>query len=152
MKHEIKLFVNDIPYNITVNSQDTLLYALRDILHLTGTKKGCGEGECGACTVIMDGEAVRSCLILAVEADGKKIITIEGVSANGKLSRVQRAFVEAGAIQCGFCTPGFVMAIEAALRKKKTKKEELIKAVSGHLCRCTGYENIIKAIDKIVRG
>ena len=124
MKHEIKLFVNDIPYNITVNSQDTLLYALRDILHLTGTKKGCGEGECGACTVIMDGEAVRSCLILAVEADGKKIITIEGVSANGKLSRVQRAFVEAGAIPSAVSARLDSLWLSKRLYEKRRQKKK----------------------------
>ena len=152
MKHCIKLNINGIEYSVDVNSQDTLLYILRDRLHLTGTKKGCGEGECGACTVILSGEAVRSCLVLAVEADGKKIITIEGIEKEGKLSRVQKAFIESGAIQCGFCTPGFVMALEAVLRKRPNPtKEELLNALSGHLCRCTGYENIIKAVEKLTK-
>ncbi len=152
MKHEIELKVNGVPYELTVNSQDTLLYALRDILHLTGTKKGCGEGECGACTVMLDGKAVRSCLVLAVEAEGKEITTIEGIAPDGKLSDVQKAFVDSGAIQCGFCTPGFVIAIEAAKREGKTSQEELINALGGHLCRCTGYESILKAVRKISKS
>ncbi|MCD6423799.1 MAG: (2Fe-2S)-binding protein [Elusimicrobia bacterium] len=150
MKHKINLNVNGEKHSIEVESHHTLLYAIREILHLTGTKKGCGEGECGACTVIMDGVPVRSCLVLAVEADGKDITTIEGIAKDGKLTKVQEAFIEAGAIQCGFCTPGFIVAIEALLKKKKNpKRSEIIEALGGHLCRCTGYEAILKAIEKI---
>jgi len=150
MKHKITLNVNGEKHSIEVESHHTLLYAIREILHLTGTKKGCGEGECGACTVIMDGVPVRSCLVLAVEADGKNITTIEGIAKDGKLSKVQKTFIDAGAIQCGFCTPGFVIAIEALLkRKKKPKRSEIIEALGGHLCRCTGYEAILEAVKKI---
>ncbi len=146
MKHRITLFVNKALYSLTVRSQDTLLYVLRDILHLTGTKKGCGNGECGACTVIMDGRAVRSCLILAVEASGSEIITIEGVSHGKELTMVQRAFIQSGAVQCGYCTPGFIMALEALFRTNPSASEEEIEnALSGHLCRCTGYEAIREA-------
>lgn len=117
MKHEITLTVNGLRRTRWVDSADTLLRVLREVLFLTGTKKGCGEGECGSCTVIMNGATVRSCLVLAVEADGAEIITVEGVAGDGKLSEVQQAFVEADAVQCGFCSPGFVMALEGGLRK-----------------------------------
>jgi len=150
MKHSIFLTVNGRKYMVEVESDETLLSLLRDKLYLTGTKCGCSEGECGACTAIVDGIAVRTCLVLAVEVDGSEIITIEGIAKDGELSRVQRAFIESGAIQCGFCTPGFVVALEAALRQNpEASKEELLEALGGHLCRCTGYESIIKAVEKV---
>lgn len=153
MKHEITLTVNGLRRTLWADSADTLLRVLREVLFLTGTKKGCGEGECGSCTVIMNGVTVRSCLVLAVEADGAEIVTIEGIARDGELSEVQRAFVDADAVQCGFCSPGFVMALEGVLRKNPdASREELLAALGGHLCRCTGYEAIIRAVDLIVRN
>ena len=122
---------------------------IRDQMGLTGTKKGCGTGECGACTVLLDGEPVTSCLILACQANGRSITTIEGFSHNGEPSEIQKRFVEEGAIQCGFCTPGFIVSAEALLRENPHPAEEQIReAVSGNLCRCTGYKKIVQAIKK----
>jgi aerobic carbon-monoxide dehydrogenase small subunit len=118
-------------------------------LGLTGTKKGCGEGECGTCTVLIDGRPVNSCLVLAVLAQGKEILTIEGVGTPENLHPIQQAFVEEGAIQCGFCTPGMVMTTKALLDREKNPDEQQIrKAISGNLCRCTGYVKIVKAVQK----
>jgi carbon-monoxide dehydrogenase small subunit len=128
----------------------TLLEVLREELNLTGTKEGCGNGECGACTVIMDGRAVRSCLILGVEADGREITTIEGITESGELQPIQQAFIEEDAVQCGFCTPGFIMAIKAAIdNNPELNDEQMMEALGGHLCRCTGYETIFKAFKRI---
>jgi carbon-monoxide dehydrogenase small subunit len=125
---------------------------LRNNFRLTGVKKGCEVGECGACNVIVNGECYNSCIYLAVWADGKEIITIEGLTAdNGELSEIQKAFVEEGAVQCGFCTPGFLISAAAIVQSKKEyTDDELRKLLSGHLCRCTGYENILKAVRRIV--
>ncbi|HDN80014.1 MAG TPA: 2Fe-2S iron-sulfur cluster binding domain-containing protein, partial [Chloroflexi bacterium] len=147
MKHMISLTVNGIPYEIEVEPDTTLLEVLRDHLHLTGTKNGCGEGVCGACTVIVNGRAVRSCTYKALKADGAQIETIEGLAKDGKLHPLQKAFVDYGAIQCGFCTPGMIMAAKALLdRNPNPTDEEIIKALGGNLCRCTGYSSILKAI------
>ncbi len=149
MEHKITLTVNGKKIQKYVKSNTTLLGFLRNQLELTGAKEGCGVGECGACTVIMNGKTVRSCLVLAVEADGSEITTIEGISRNGKLSPVQEAFVETGAVQCGFCIPGFVMAGEHLLEKNPDPtKEEILETFSGHLCRCTGYVQIMEAMEK----
>ncbi|MCD6309790.1 MAG: (2Fe-2S)-binding protein [Candidatus Eremiobacteraeota bacterium] len=130
----------------------TLLRFLRENLGLTGTKEGCGNGECGACTVIVDGKPVRSCLVLAVEINGKKILTIEGLAKNGKLHPIQQAFIDANAIQCGFCTPGFIMATYSLLKRHPEPTEQQIRqALSGHLCRCTGYEAIFEAVKMAVK-
>jgi carbon-monoxide dehydrogenase small subunit len=130
----------------------TLLDFLRDTLGLTGTKKGCGAGNCGACTVILDGKAVNSCLILAVEADRKSILTIEGLSSNQEGHPLQKAFVEYGAIQCGFCTPGMIMSAKALLdRNPHPTDEEIKEALAGNLCRCTGYTKILEAVHSVVR-
>ena len=151
MDHKIKLKINGHKVEKWVKSSTTLLDFLRNDMELTGVKEGCGVGECGACTVIMNGQAVRSCLILAVEADGTEITTIEGIAKNGELSTVQRAFVENGAVQCGFCIPGFVMAGENLLdRKPEPTKEDIQEAFSGHLCRCTGYKQIMESMDVAV--
>ncbi|MCE1245851.1 MAG: (2Fe-2S)-binding protein [Firmicutes bacterium] len=148
MEHKIRLTINGNKVEKWVKSQTSLLDFLRTEMELTGVKEGCGVGECGACTVIVNGMTVRSCLMLAVEADGTEITTIEGIAKNGELSNVQKSFVEKGAIQCGFCTPGFVVAGENLLdRKPAPSKEDIVEAFSGHLCRCTGYAQIIEAMD-----
>ena len=157
MSIPIKIKVNGTPYNIVVEDDQTLLSLLRDNLGLTGTKEGCGNGECGACTVIVDGIPMRSCIILAAEMDGKEVITIEGLSEvksigdnKQHISPIQQAFIEEGAIQCGFCTPGFIMATSALLKRKKNPDDNEIKeALSGHLCRCTGYKSIYRAVKKV---
>ncbi len=148
--------MNKIPVNITVNGQDhyinvfpttTLLELLRDNLGLTGTKKGCGTGDCGACTVLMNGKAVNSCLVLAGNAHGADIFTIEGLARATELHPVQRSFVDHGAIQCGFCSPGMIMiAVDLLSRNSAPSEEEIKEAISGNLCRCTGYIKIIEAI------
>ena len=126
----------------------TLLKVLRDILHLTGTKEGCGEGDCGACTVLVDGRSVNSCLFPAVQAEGCQVMTIEGVEAHPELARIQKAFVDYGAVQCGFCSPGMIMSTVALLQKyPKPTEEEIRRGLSGNICRCTGYKKIIEAIE-----
>lgn len=128
--------------------RESLLDVLRKKLHLTGVKKGCSVGECGACTVLLDGVAFDSCIYLAAWADGKEIRTIEGEAKEGKLSKVQQAFLDEGAVQCGFCTPGFVLSTTEMVESGKVySKEQIKKELSGHMCRCTGYNNIIKAAE-----
>ena len=147
MKQDIVLNVNGIRHNITIETHRTLVEVLRDTLGLTGTKKSCNEGECGACTVLMDGKPVASCLVLAVAAEGKEITTIEGLSHGEELDPVQEAFVKHTAIQCGFCTPGMVMAAKAFLNENpQPTPAEVRKAIAGNLCRCTGYQQIVDAI------
>lgn len=128
----------------------TLLKVLRDILHLTGTKEGCGEGDCGACTVLVDGRSVNSCLFPAVQAEGCQVMTIEGVEAHPELARVQKAFVDYGAVQCGFCSPGMIMSTVALLKKNpKPTEEEIRRGLSGNICRCTGYQAMVDAIQSL---
>jgi carbon-monoxide dehydrogenase small subunit len=147
MKKQIWLRVNGFEYDVPVMPHWTLLDVLREEIGLTGTKKGCDKGECGSCTVIMNGQAVLSCLVLAIQAQGKEILTIEGLSQGGKLDPVQDAFVKYGAIQCGFCTPGMIMTSRALFNKNpRPSEEEIKKALSGNLCRCTGYMKIIEAV------
>ena len=147
MKKMIRLEINKETYEVEVENRRTLLEVIRDDLHLMGTKKMCDMGECGSCTVIMDGQAVNSCLVLAMDAEGKKIETIEGVAEGDRLHPIQEAFVNQGAIQCGFCTPGMVMTTKAFLEKNPNPTEEEIKvAISGNFCRCTGYVRIVEAI------
>ena len=147
MKKQIRLQVNGFEYDLLIRPHWTLADVLRDELGLTGTKKGCGKGECGACTVIVDGEAVLSCLTLAIRTQGKRIVTIEGLAQQGKLDALQDAFVQYGAIQCGYCTPGMIMTATALLSKNPAPSETEIKnALSGNLCRCTGYVKIIEAV------
>jgi carbon-monoxide dehydrogenase small subunit len=143
----INLTVNGIEYDLDIAPQKTLLEVLREDLKLTGTKEGCGKGECGACTVLLDGEPVNSCLLLAVDVHNKKVTTIEGLSLGGNLHPIQEAFLDKGAIQCGFCTPGMVLVAKALLDKNKHPSEaEIRNALTGNLCRCTGYQQIIEAI------
>lgn len=147
MQNTISLTVNGERIKLDVKPNSRLLDILREDLGLTGTKEGCGAGDCGACTVIMNGKAVTSCLVLAVEADGSDILTIEGVSDGDKLHPIQEEFIAHGAIQCGFCTPGMIMSAKAFLDSNPSPTEEEIKkAMAGNLCRCTGYTKIIKAI------
>ena len=147
MKSRIELKVNGKTYAFDVESSTTLLDVIRNELQLTGTKEACGLGECGACTVIMDGKAVNSCLTLAVEAQGSEILTIEGLGQGGELDPLQNAFVKHGAVHCGFCTPGMILAARALLDEKPNPSDKEIRlAISGNLCRCTGYVQIVDAI------
>ena len=144
--------VNGDPVRLEVSPLTTLLDLLRNRLELTGTKYGCGEGECGACTVLLNGSAVNSCLVLALECEGGEVLTIEGLAKNGVLHPIQRAFVRHGAIQCGFCSPGMIMATYGLLQANPSPSEEEIKrALEGNLCRCTGYRKIIDAVLSLSR-
>ena len=148
MRH-ITVCVNGQKYNADIPDNTTLLSFLRNNLGLTGTKEGCGAGECGACTVIMNGEAVNSCLVLAAEADNAEVMTIEGEAVNGELSALQQSFIDNNGFQCGFCTPGMIMSARALLNKyPHPSHEQIMSAMEGNLCRCTGYETIIKAIEE----
>ena len=147
MKRKIRLTVNNDTYDLEVENRRTLLEVIREDLHLQGTKQMCNMGECGSCTVLIDGQAVNSCITLAVEADGKKIETIEGVAQEGKLDPLQEAFVAKGAVQCGYCSPGMIMTAKDLLAKNPNPTEEEVKtAIAGNLCRCTGYVRIVDAI------
>ena len=153
MKVIISLNVNDIKHELAVEPRRTLLEVLRDDLGLTGTKKGCGIGDCGSCTVLVDGVATFSCLTLAIQVDGCIVETVEGLAQNGKLSALQQAFVDRGAIQCGYCTPGMLMTSTELLRRNPHPTEaEIRKAISGNLCRCTGYQKIVEAIQAASSG
>lgn len=149
MKHNIRLTVNGASYTVAVEPCESLLDVLRDKLSLTGTKKGCNRGDCGACTIIIDGKTVNSCLVLAVEADDKEVLTIEGLANNGQLHPIQEAFVQYGAVQCGYCTPGMIMSVKVLLDENPNPTEEEVRqAIGGNLCRCTGYVKIVDAIKK----
>jgi len=151
MAREISFIFNGNPTKIPVEDHWTLLHFIREELGYTGTKEGCGSGECGACTVVVDGEAVNSCLYLAAEINGKELLTIEGVAAaDGTLHPIQKSFVENGGIQCGFCSPGMIMSAKALLDKNRGPSEDDIKeAIAGNLCRCTGYVQIIDSIKAV---
>ncbi len=143
----LKMTVNGRNIEVRVTPDELLVDVLREKLRLTGTKKGCGEGECGACTVIMDGKTVNSCLVPALKAQNSEIITIEGLEKNGELHPIQEAFIEQGAVQCGFCTPGVILSAKSLLDQKPFPSDNEIKmALSGHLCRCTGYVKFITAV------
>jgi aerobic carbon-monoxide dehydrogenase small subunit len=147
MKREIDCKVNGEIYSIVVDTRETLLDALRYRLGFMGPKEGCGNGNCGSCTVVLNGVTVDSCLAFAVEADGGEVTTIEGVAVNGRLHPVQQAFLENGALQCGFCTPGFILSAKALLERNPHPTEQEIRlALSGNLCRCTGYDKIVRAV------
>jgi carbon-monoxide dehydrogenase small subunit len=150
--HRIALTVNGGFEQVDVPSNMTLLGMLRDKLALTGTKNGCSAGECGACTVMMNGEPVNSCMVLAVECDGAEIVTVEGLAHDGRLSPVQQALIDAGGVQCGFCTPGVLITARALLdRNPHPSEEEISEALVGNLCRCTGYVRIIQGIQEAAR-
>ncbi|MEG2934967.1 MAG: (2Fe-2S)-binding protein [Clostridium sp.] len=146
---KINLKINGKDYKIEIDVRESLLDVLRNRLQLTGVKQGCGVGECGACTVLVDGSPVDSCIYMAVWAEGKDVLTIEGVGNGNNLSKVQQAFVEEGAIQCGFCTPGLVLTTTALVNSgEEFSEEEVKREISGHLCRCTGYQKIFNATKK----
>lgn len=149
-KRIVKLTVNNELFEVAINLNRTLLEVLREELSLTGTKESCGQGACGSCTVLLDGLPVRSCLLLAVEAEGREITTIEGLSQGEKLHPVQEAFVEHHAIQCGFCSPGMILTATALLEvNPKPTEDEIRHALSGNICRCTGYAKIIGAVKSL---
>ncbi|MBM4331569.1 MAG: (2Fe-2S)-binding protein [Deltaproteobacteria bacterium] len=148
MKVKIHLQVNGLAYEVEVEPRRTLLELIRDDLELTGTKEGCGLGECGTCTVLLDGRPIKSCITLAVQAKGREVTTIEGIEgADGTLHPIQQAFIDHGAIQCGFCTPGMVLSAKGLLDENPRPTEiEVREAIAGNLCRCTGYQKIVEAI------
>lgn len=146
---KISLIINDKKHTIEVDIRETLLDVLRERLHYTGVKRGCSVGECGACTVLVDGLPIDSCIYMAVWADGKEILTVEGLEKNGELSKVQKAYIDEGAVQCGFCTPGLVLTTTSLVNSgKQYSDEEIKREISGHLCRCTGYQKIFNATKK----
>ncbi len=150
MKKLMKLRINGQEREIMVEPRQTLLDTIRYDLGLTGTKEGCGNGNCGSCTVLLDGKAVNSCLVFAVEAEGHHITTIEGLYQGGKLHRLQQAFIEEGGVQCGFCTPGVILMAKALLDSNPHPTEAQVRqAIAGNLCRCTGYDKIVRAILKV---
>jgi carbon-monoxide dehydrogenase small subunit len=149
-KVPLKMVVNGKAVEAKVNPTWTLLKLLREELGLTGTKKGCERGDCGACTVLLDGKPVNSCLVLALQAEGKKVETIEGMGTAENLHPLQKSFIKNGAVQCGFCTPGMLLSALALLRKNPNPtRQEIRRAISGNLCRCTGYAKIVKAIQDV---
>ncbi len=150
-EHKIKLRLNGQVESATVPANMTLLTLLREVLVLTGTKNGCSAGECGACTVLLNGEPVNSCLVLAVEADGADIVTVEGLAQDGRLDRLQRTFVQLTGVQCGFCTPGMLISARALLdRNPHPSAAQIQEALRGNLCRCTGYTRIVEAVKEAV--
>ncbi|MBZ4687720.1 MAG: 2Fe-2S iron-sulfur cluster binding domain [Clostridiales bacterium] len=147
-KIAIKVTVNGKKYDLEIDPRLRLIDLLRDELRLTGTKEGCGEGECGACTVLLNGAPVNSCLVMAFQADGKKVLTIEGLGSEEKMHPIQEEFLKQGAVQCGYCTPGMVLSAYSLLKKNpQPAREEIKKYLAGNLCRCTGYDKIIKAVE-----
>ncbi|HAE91896.1 (2Fe-2S)-binding protein [Tissierella praeacuta] len=149
---DISLRVNGEYFEVSIEENLRLIDLLRDELKLLGTKEGCGEGECGACTVIMDGETVNSCLIMAFQANGSNILTIEGMEKDGKLHPIQQAYIDAGAVQCGFCIPGMVLSTKALLDKNPNPtRAEIREGISGNLCRCTGYNKMLDATEKAIK-
>lgn len=153
MKKTIRFHLNEKPVEVNCPVHWTLLEMIRDRLGLTGTKGGCREGECGTCTVIVDGRNVNSCMMLAVDVAGRSVTTVEGLETNGELHPLQKAFIAKGAIQCGFCTPGMLMSAKTLLdANPRPNRSEIRKALSGNLCRCTGYEKIFEAIESVAAG
>ena len=152
-KSSITFWINGVKRNIEILANRTLLHVIRFDLGLTGTKQGCGIGECGACTVLLDGEPVNACLVMAAKAEGRKILTVEGLRSHKRLHPLQKTFIEHGAIQCGFCTPGILMAAKALIdRIPKPSRQEIKEALAGNFCRCSGYQQIIEAIEAVVEG
>jgi len=153
MKKELKLTVNGQPYELYVKPKTLLVQVLRDHLGLTGSKRGCNDSSCGACTVVLNGMAVKSCSILALQADGAEVLTVEGLARGTELRPIQKAFLDHGAFQCGFCTSGMLMASTALLLENpKPTKEQIKEGIDGNICRCTGYNSIIRAVTAVVKG
>jgi aerobic-type carbon monoxide dehydrogenase small subunit (CoxS/CutS family) len=153
MKKELKLTVNGQPYELYVKPKTLLVQVLRDYLGLTGTKRGCNSSSCGACTIVLNGMAVKSCSILALQANGADVLTVEGLAQGTKLHPLQKAFLDHGAYQCGFCTSGMLMASRALLEENpKPTKEQIKEGIDGNICRCTGYNSIIRAVTAVVKG
>jgi aerobic-type carbon monoxide dehydrogenase small subunit (CoxS/CutS family) len=153
MKKELKFKVNGQPYNIFVKPKTLLSEVLRNELGLTGTKRGCNSSSCGACTVMLNGMSVKSCSVLALQANGAEVVTVEGLAKGNQLSPLQRAFLDHGSYQCGFCTPGMLMSSTALLTENpKPTKEEIKEGIDGNICRCTGYNSVIRAITAVVKG
>ena len=153
MKQPLTFTLNGEERVLYVDTRATLLEALRDYLGLTGTKEGCGNGNCGACTVWLEGEPAYSCLVLAVEAQGARVTTVEGLAEGGRLDPLQRALIEEGGLQCGFCTPGLLLMARSFLdRHRRPTEREIRGAIAGNLCRCTGYDKIVRAIQRAARG
>ena len=150
MKYGLILTVNDERFELEVPANWTLLDVIREKCGFNGTKQGCGNGECGACTVLLDGKPVNSCLVLALQVNGRSVTTIEGLSKEGKMHPIQDAFIAHGAIQCGFCTPGMILSVKALLdRNPKPKEVEIREALTGNFCRCTGYQKIVEAVQSL---
>jgi aerobic carbon-monoxide dehydrogenase small subunit len=153
MKHSIQVIVNGEVHELSVEPRKTLLELLREDLDLTGTKRGCDNGECGACTVLLDGQPVNACVVLAVEVDGKKVVTIEGLAEGSCLHPLQEAFIRQGAVQCGYCSPGMILTAKAFLDENPRPTEgEVRKAIAGNLCRCGAYNKIVKAVLSVAQG
>jgi carbon-monoxide dehydrogenase small subunit len=153
VKRLITLTVNGNKYEVAIEPRQSLLQVLREELHLTGTKEGCSEGECGACTVFLDGQTVDSCLIFALEANGRDVVTIEGLATGETLHPLQKAFAEYGGVQCGFCTPGMILAAKALLDSNPHPTEaDIRQGIAGNLCRCTGYVKIVEAIKAVANS
>ena len=153
MKKELKFKVNGQPYELFVKPKTLLVEVLRDLIGLTGTKRGCNSSSCGACTVMLDGMSVKSCSVLALQANGAEIVTVEGLAKGNELTPLQRAFLDHGAYQCGFCTPGMLMSSTALLTENpKPTKEQIKEGIDGNICRCTGYNSIIRAVTDVVKG
>ncbi|HID04386.1 MAG TPA: (2Fe-2S)-binding protein [Candidatus Caldiarchaeum subterraneum] len=147
----VRFILNGEEVEVYVPPAFTLLEVLRDVLHLTGTKDGCSDGDCGACTVLLDGKAVHSCLTIMAQVEGREVTTVEGLAGDGEPDVVQKAYVETGAIQCGYCIPGFIMATKALLTANPSPSEDdILEALRGNLCRCTGYVKIVEAVKKAV--
>jgi len=153
MKKGLKLKVNGQPYELYIKPKTLLVEVLRDHLALTGTKRGCDSSSCGACTVILNGMAVRSCSVLALQANGGEVLTVEGLAKRNELNSLQKAFLDYGAFQCGFCTSGMLMSATALLNENpKPTKEQIKEGIDGNICRCTGYNSIIRAVTAVVKG
>ncbi|MBA7602620.1 Carbon monoxide dehydrogenase small chain [subsurface metagenome] len=153
MKKELKIKVNGQPYELFVKPKTLLSEVLRNDLGLTGTKRGCNSSSCGACTVMLNGMAVKSCSVLALQANGTEVVTVEGLAKGNELSPLQKAFLDHGAYQCGFCTPGMLMSTTALLTENpKPTKQEMKEGIDGNICRCTGYNSIIRAVTAVVKG
>ena len=153
MKKELKLKVNGQPYDLYVKPKTLLVEVLRDLVGLTGTKRGCSSSSCGACTVMLNNMAVKSCSVLALQANGAEVVTVEGLAKGAELSPLQQAFLDHGSYQCGFCTPGMLMSATALLTENpKPTKEQIKEGIDGNICRCTGYNSIIRAVTDVVKG